>query len=155
MCAHNTSFHKIPSCSYFNFPNELQLHKVINFPQPSWRRQKHYSMPFWNTRMGVHTNRGPEPMPRSMETIQWVRRQIRKCLLRDSRGFKEACVNWWSTGSPGKVKPSSTPVIPKPRGSCPTPEWSLLRHSGTPYGSTLSHRMWQIVQQLPFWHFMK
>lgn len=53
------------------------------------------------------------------------------------------------------VRLSSMPVIPKPRNSCPTPEQSPLRHPGTPSGCTLSHRMWQIVQQLSFWHSPK
>ena len=129
-------------------------------PQPSCKR-----------RVGSHTNWGPEPVPGPLPLSSGWQARSENIYQEDSQkvsqdGASEDVTDEARMGplrhvwiealkDLARVRPSFMPVNPKPRNSQLTPEWSPLRHSGSLRGSTLSHRMWQIIQQLSFWHFTK
>lgn len=61
----------------------------------------------------------------------------------------------WSTERPGRGQTVTHASHPSAQKFMAYTRMAPLRHSGTAYGCTLSHRMWQIVQQLSFWHLTK
>lgn len=125
----------------------------------------------WKRRVGSQTNRGPEPVPGPLplssgwearpETIYQEDSQkvsqdgASEDFTDDSRMGPRSHVWIEALKDLARVRPSFMPVNPKPRNSRLTPEWSPLRHSGSLNSCMLSHRMWQIAQQLSFWHFTK
>lgn len=149
--AHNTTFDKITSCSYFYFPNEVKLFKwsitFLNPPEDGRNAAPCHS----GLQDGLPYQQRPWAISRPLETIQWVRSQIRKYWPRDSQKVSERWGLWghykWLQDESKEarviqvlealagVRLSSLPVTPKPRNPWPTPIWSPLRHSGIPHSA--------------------
>lgn len=171
MCTQHNLWQNHFQCCFY-FPNEVGLYKVINnIPQPSWND---------STTAPCHSGiQGGAPVPtEALSQFQgpwklssgWEARS-ENIYREDSQkvsqdGASEDITNDPRMGPRSRVwievlkglagvRLSPMPVTPQPRNSWPAPEWAPLRHSGTAYGCTLSHRMWQIVQQLSFWHLTK
>lgn len=169
--AHNTTFDKIISYSYFYFPNKVELKWSTTFHHPPEDAR--------NTALGqsgkqgwvltptgvLSQYQGSRPLSsgweaRSENVYQEDSQKVSpdrafEDITNDLRTGPRRCVSVEVLKDLAGVRPSSMLVDPKPRNSWPTPEWSLLRHSGTPCGCTLSHRRWQTVQQLSFWQLTK
>lgn len=85
VCAHSTTFDKITSCSYFYFPNEVKLFKwsitFLNPPEDGRNAAPCHS----GLQDGLPHQQRPWAISRPLETIHWVRSQIRKYWPRDSK----------------------------------------------------------------------